>query len=145
MVRATDERGDGVLDYNLELFGSRRERREQIIEFDVDVHAYSGDPSLRCFHVNLSHLQPVELSRLYMRLTASTGTQLVTYNGYGAQRFTPPRGGHRAAHRWQGTMDITPALTMMDTKLFWPYTTTLLELRIDREPVADKVLRFLEA
>ena len=145
VVRATDERGDGVLDYNLELSGSRHESREKIIEFDVDVHAYSGDPSLRCFHVNLSQLRPDDISKLFLRLTASTGTQLVTYNGFGTQRFTPPRGGHRAAHRWQGTMDITPTLTMMDTKLFWPYTTTLLELRIDREPVGDKVLRFLEA
>jgi hypothetical protein len=145
VVRATDERGDGILDYNLELSGCRADSRESIIEFDVDVHAFSGDPSLRCFHVNLSRLVPDELSKLQLHLTASTGTQLVTYNGYGAQRYAPPRGGHRAAHRWQGTMDITPALTMMDTKLFCPYTTTLLELQIDREPVGDKVLRFLEA
>jgi hypothetical protein len=94
--------------------------------------------------VNLTRLDPGSLSKLDLRLTASTGTQLVTYNGYGSRPYRPPRGGHRAAHRWQGLLPVTQMLINQETKLFWPFTTTLLELQIDREPVGDSVLRFLE-
>jgi hypothetical protein len=144
VVRATDERGDPIVDYNLELTGRREGSRETVMEFDLDVHAYSSDASLRCFHVNLTQLDADSLSELDLLITASTGTQLVTYNGFGTQTYKPPRGGHRGANRWQGTMSVTPLLRHETTRLFWPYTTTLLELMIDREPVGKRVLHFLD-
>jgi hypothetical protein len=144
LVRAVDERGDGITDYNLELTGRHRGGPREVIAFDLDVHTYRGDKSLRCFHVNLTDLDPDSLEELDLQLTASTGTQLVTYNGYGSNPYEPPHGGQRAAHRWQGSMPITPILRGQEVHLFWPFTTTFIEMRIDREPVEGQLLYFLD-
>jgi hypothetical protein len=49
----------------------------------TDVHTYGLDPSFRCFHIRL----PKGFSRtdapLCIRFRASTGTELVAYQGYG--------------------------------------------------------------
>ena len=49
-MRAVDERGDPIPDYNLQLFkrGAGASGDNNIHQFDLDVHTYGGDPSLRC-------------------------------------------------------------------------------------------------
>jgi len=77
-----------------------------------------------------------------MRITASTGTALMTYQGYGSDDD-------------QKTMTATAKPVIIevngigDTSLFYPFTTTLVEVIINREPsplgkVSD-IFKFLES
>jgi hypothetical protein len=145
VVRVVDERGDPVPDYYLEL----AEDGKVLEEFSLDVHAFLGDESFRCFHVNLSKLEPEERGSLELRLAARSGTDLVAYHGAGSEIFTRggeplPRGDDDPA--WDARMDMTPLLTDDKVQFFFPYTTTLVEIRVNREPMpatgVNKVLRF---
>jgi pimeloyl-ACP methyl ester carboxylesterase len=139
VVRARDERGDGVSDYMLEILKQGPNRQwEAFREMSVDVHAYGSDQSYRCFHVRL----PKDLSRaavpLRLRFRASTGTELMAYQGYGseAQKLT--------ATSEPVELDIPP---MKDASLFFPFTTTLIEVVVNREPLpfdaGSRILTFL--
>jgi hypothetical protein len=87
LVRAIDERGDPITDYHLELFSKNGDPEGTITdEFNVEVHKYSSDASLRCFHVNLTDLAKKHLSNLWLRIIASSGSRLVCYYGYGSEK-----------------------------------------------------------
>ena len=60
-----------------------------------------------------------------MRVTAQTGSSLVAYRG-----FRP----EDADTFWDGQIDITPYLRDQDLRFFFPFTTTLVEVRLNREP-----------
>lgn len=124
VVRLVDERGDPIPDYNVRLF----EGRHELHDFTADVHAYSGDKSLRNFHVNVSELADQKFTNLRMRLIASSGTQLVGYVGYGNGTGASPH------PTMEVVLDITNLVTG-DTKLFYPFTTTLVEIKLNREPL----------
>jgi pimeloyl-ACP methyl ester carboxylesterase len=148
VVRVIDERGDPVPDYYLEF----AENGELIKDFSLDVHPFMGDESFRCFHVNLSKLKPEQRTALELRLVARSGTELVAYHGAGSQVFT--RGGARKQApegdpAWDACLDMTSLLDDEKVKLFFPYTTTLLQVRLNREPMpptgVSHVLRFAGA
>jgi hypothetical protein len=135
VVRAVDERGDGIRDWNLQ-FGLRD--GTTLEPFTQDVHVYGGDPSYRSFHVNLSRLKDSALlrgrgRRLTAQLYASTGTQRVLYSGAlvdTAGVEAPNRGG-----TWYGSLDLSSVLPGGAVRFFHPFTTTFIELRLDREPL----------
>jgi hypothetical protein len=139
IVRAVDERGDGIRDWNLQL-GLRD--GTTLYPFTQDVHVYGGDPSYRSFHVNLSQLKESTLlrgrgRRLTAQLYASTGTQRVLYTGAmvdaagdSAVVEAPNRAG-----TWYGTLDLSSVLPGGAVRFFHPFTTTFIELRLDREPL----------
>lgn len=132
VVRVLDERGDPVPDYNIQLF-KRPTGDTGIRQFDLDVHTYRGDPSLRCFHVRLEDLDYKKLPNLWIRIIASSGSQLVGYYGIGsgkAEDGTPVREA-----KWDGTLDISSLSDDTGIKFFYPFTTTLIELRLNREPL----------
>lgn len=136
IVRALNERDDPVTDYNLQLYS--RDQTSILRKFALNVHTYSGDKSLRCFHVNLSDLDLNGLSNLCFQLTASTGS---TWVGY--QSPTPNNGGESGPDQEDGffqvEMDLSPLLRKnSDVKLFYPFTTTLVEVRLNREPLPLK-------
>lgn len=148
VVRVVDERGDPVPDYYLEF----AEEGEILDDFSMDVHPFVEDESFRCFHVNLSKLKPRERKALELRLTARSGTELVAYHGAGSEVFT--RGGELRAGAeddpaWDARLDITPLLRDEKVKFFFPYTTTLVEIRLNREPMPatgpNHLLRFVES
>jgi len=138
VVRVVDERGDPVPDYNIQLFrrGGSGAKDGEIHEFDVDVHTYKGDSSLRCFHVRLADLDYRKLPNLWVRVIASSGSQLVGYHGFGSEK-TPnaaagPNGGNA---KWDGSLDISSLADDTGIKFFYPFTTTLIELKLNREPL----------
>jgi len=138
VVRLIDERNDGVEDYNLELFRRYSDGSAHRVEgFDRDVHVYSGDTSLRCFHVDLEKLQPEKLTNLWLRIITSTGTDMVGYYGYQTHPVSddsaPPV--KRSRGKWDAMIDVSETVTDTGFKFFYPFTTTLIELRIDREPM----------
>ena len=139
VVRALDERGDPVPDYAVELAQrDGRGRLKRVKAFDLDVHVYGADPSLRCFHVDLERLNPDGLDNLWVRVAASSGSQLVGYHGHGAE----------ADAFWNAALDLTPLLRDAGVTFFYPHTTTLVELRLNREPMPlegrNQVLWFVE-
>ncbi len=141
VVHAADERGDGIPDYNLELYTGDG----SLAEFEMDVDTYSGDHSFRCFHVNLSRLKPDSLQSLGLRLIAASGSAYVGYRGYVGPALLPEADPVKAQEgMWTGEMDltrlvregVTPVEGKTDkVKFFAPYTTTLIELRLDRQPL----------
>jgi len=139
VVHARDERGDGVSDYVIEVLRKDADGNwEPFTEMSTDVHAYQADSAYRCFHVRLPHGLSSGAVQLRVRIHASTGTELMAYQGYGseAQQLTAtsepveldiPAGG-------EGT-------------LFYPFTTTLIEIVLNREPLpfdaTSRILKFL--
>ena len=133
LVRVVDERGDPVPDYNIQLF-TRTDRQGErgIKQFDVDVHTYKGDSSLRCFHVKLTQLDYRKLKNLWIRVMASSGSQLVGYQGFGSESDTAAtaRDG-----KWDAELDISALAGDANVKFFYPFTTTLVEIKLNREPL----------
>jgi hypothetical protein len=74
---------------------------------------------------------------LRLRLNASTGTELMTYQGYGSDVK------ELTASSAPVELDIG-SLAQQDGLLFYPFTTTLIEIRLNREPMPlDKTSRIL--
>jgi len=136
VVRALDERGDPIPDYNIQLFrrGSGAAGDNGIHQFDLDVHTYKGDSSLRCFHVKLADLDYKKLPNLWVRVIASSGSQLVGYQGYGSEKLPDSPALNREA-KWDATLNISSLPADTGIKFFYPFTTTLIELRMNREPL----------
>jgi hypothetical protein len=141
VVRVVDERGDPVPDYNLQLFkrasgpgASAPGDASSIKQFNLDVHTYKGDSSLRCFHVRLDDLDYKKLPNLWVRVIASSGSALVGYLGFGSEKPADAPALDREA-KWDGTLDISSLPTDTGIKFFYPFTTTLIELRLNREPL----------
>lgn len=153
IIRARDERGDPVRDWYLELcsVGDSGEFR-RLEDFDLDVHPFTDDPSYRCFHVDVAKLRG-EGHRFALRLAAISGSDYVAYHGIGSQNFdvegapkpTEGPGKWDAIARFEGTLQ--PSTGSKPLRLFFPYTTTLIELTFNREPMPpqgdNKVLWFL--
>lgn len=134
VIRLVDERDDPVNDRNVQLYG--RAAKKTLQQFAVDVHVYRRDPSLRCFRVNLDELAPENLLELELRLIASSGTDLVAYHGIGSQRILPNGTAMNRDGKWDARIDLGKALGATgDFDLFYPFTTTFIELRINREPM----------
>jgi hypothetical protein len=133
VVHAVDERGDGIRDYFLQL-GTVTDGRFSIVRaFDMEVHAYKEDPSYRCFHVNLDKLGLDKGAPLALRVIASSGTELVGYQGYNSSADLAERG---AGPQQVGRRDrVRSTIGSKEVEFFFPYTTTLVELRMNREPM----------
>lgn len=125
IVRVRDERGDPVTDYNLQLEARYSSgARELIADFAADVHPYRRDPSLRAFHVRLADVKRSRIERLALKIIARSNTDLVGYRGVGSSR----------TDGWDGELDLTDFGPTGAVRLFHPFTTTLLEITLDREP-----------
>lgn len=136
VVRVVDERGDPAPDYNIQLFrrGTGTGPRDSIHQFDVDVHTYKSDPSLRCFHVRLADLDYKKLPNLWIRVIASSGSQLVGYQGFGSEKSAESPIAAKEG-KWDATLDLSSLADDTGIKFFYPFTTTLIELKLNREPL----------
>jgi hypothetical protein len=142
VVHARDERGDPVTDYLIDVL--RKDDKGNWIPFEemyTDVHAYEGDRSFRCFHVRLPEGVCEQKIPLQIRVTASTGTAMMAYQGYGSD----DTGKTMTAVAGPVIINING---IGDASLFYPFTTTLVEIVVNREPFPlDKVsdiFKFLE-
>jgi pimeloyl-ACP methyl ester carboxylesterase len=145
VVHAIDERDDPIDDYFIELGTIDKGEFTPITNFDLDVHAFTDDRSYRCFHVDLNALREVAQSDLGMRIIASSGTDLVGYTG--VQPDTIPLGRVGDETKWDAAVDLSTALERADLDFFYPFTTTLVEIRLNREPLPlvgeSRVFKFL--
>ena len=139
VVFASDSRGDGVNDYMIEVL-TQQEDGEWVPfhEMSTDVHAYGPDSSYRCFHVRL----PAGLSsgnvKLRARINASSGTELLAFQGYSSEATT-----QLGATVEPVEIDLED-LGNGNGTMFYPFTTTLIQIKLNREPLPmDKVSRLL--
>ena len=137
VIRVTDEYGEAVPDYAVDLFRADPTGLDgqdlqdiEVQEFDLDVHAYSSDPSLRCFHVRIPLNTTGSTSELWLRLTASTGTELLAYQGYAPD-------SKNVTEQTAVVLNISHLVAGED-ELFRPFTTTLVEMKLTREPLPFK-------
>jgi pimeloyl-ACP methyl ester carboxylesterase len=143
VVHVADERGDPISDFYIQLFTKKRDRdtaplRE--IEVGMDVHTYTKDPSYRCFHLNLSDLgfneqRQVQLDNLHLRIIASSGSEYVGYYGFGSEKVSDDAQNIDRTKTWDAQLDISSLLNHSIVRLFHPFTTTLIEIRLNREPL----------
>ena len=143
VVLACDERGDGINDYMIEV--QTKEADGQWVPFDAmstDVHAYRADPSYRCLHVRL----PAGLSggslKLRVQINASTGTELLAYQGYSSESR------ELGSTAEPVTIDVDD-LGGGNGSMFCPFTTTLIQIVLNREPMplgqVSRLLTFLQS
>lgn len=136
-----DERGDGVRDYFIDfVHRGKDQRRWRVLEnVEMHVHPYARDPSFRCFHIDVDTVPRDEDTVLGIRLIASTGTDRVSYAGYSSESITMLTDIETAAESrsWTAALDLS-LLEHID--LFYPFTTTLVELEINRRPTPGQVL-----
>ncbi len=134
VIRAVDERGDPIHDYNVQLY-SMRAQGEEPIPFALDVHTYLADSSLRCFHVNLTQLGVRDMTSLWIRVIASSGSALVGYTGFGSDKLGDVSSGTSQGGKWDGELDLSSLVGDAQVKFFHPFTTTLVEIKLNREPL----------
>jgi pimeloyl-ACP methyl ester carboxylesterase len=136
VFRAIDERGDPVPDYNIQLFTrSARGVVKELRDFDLSVHPYAADQSFRCFHVNLTKLKRARLPNLWLRVIASSGSQLVGYHGFGSEKGVEAGDRRDSSGKWDGELDLSELVGDAEVKFFYPFTTTLVEVRLNRVPL----------
>jgi hypothetical protein len=143
VVHVVDDHGDGVPDFNLQMFIG------DSLDDSIDpafrpvpliVDAYSGDNSYRCFYIRLSD-EMLKLNtaggpqkKMWLELIASSGSDMIEYEAYTGVEGEPQRltidhlGGQPVK------MDIT-GLAQGTESLLYPYTTTFLEVFVEREPL----------
>ena len=88
-------------------------------------------------------LAPERLQTLAIRIIASSGTELVGYQGFNdLDGVTLPS---REVDKWDAWVAFDPDIT--GVRFFYPYTTTLVELVLNREPAPfegpNRVFTFL--
>ena len=142
VVHARDERGDPVTDYLVDVLRQDGDNWAEFTEMYTDVHAYGADASFRCFHIRLVKGIAQGGTPLQIRINASSGTALMAYQGYGSDD-----------DRKTMTATAGPVIVKVnglgDASLFYPFTTTLVEFVVNREPsplgkVSD-IFKFLQA
>jgi hypothetical protein len=141
IVHAIDERGNGIIDYSIEvLLRDANNKDNPISAFEDDVHPYSLDKSFRSFHVRLNDAPIAQFSapgnRVVVRFRASSGTDVISYEGFSTPNPAPRTAAQQAAQFVE--LDITSNVGDANKKLFYPFTTTFLEVRLNREPVPQE-------
>jgi len=140
VMHVKDDHGDGVSDYNLQLFVGTDLTQSDDPAYPavpVIVDTYSRDSSYRCFYVRLTDDllnagTDGHPKKVWMELIASSGTAYLEYEAYNsfdktATRLKPELGASSAVK-----LDLTDLGGQ--AKLFFPYTTTLVEIVLEREP-----------
>jgi pimeloyl-ACP methyl ester carboxylesterase len=146
IVRAVDERGDGIADYNLQLLRHDTGEAVPIMDINTDPHVYSTDPSYRCFQVDVRDLKNVGEQDVTLRITASSGSQLVGYRGFagmGGGAGGGASGNAPSPDKFEGEIPLGDFAALQRQRnpdqapiaLFAPLTTTLIELVLTREAI----------
>ncbi|MGB6690107.1 MAG: hypothetical protein WBE76_19895 [Terracidiphilus sp.] len=143
VIRARDERGDPVTDYMIQVLRKDGNNWVDFEEMYTDVHPYAADPSYRCFHIRLPKGICGGQVPLRVRIQASTGTDLMAYQGYGSDDVEKDMG----ATAKPVEIDLG-GLGSENDSLFHPFTTTMVEIVLNRLPSplnqVSKIFTFLE-
>jgi hypothetical protein len=145
VVRAIDDRGDPITDYHLELFVKRGNGEGVPLDFDLDVHAYGADESLRCFHVQLAplleKLHQLAGGDLWVRIIAPSGSDLVGYHGIHSEKLSPDLTEMNEDGVWDAQIELPREFSDTGVTLLYPFTTTFVEMRLNRDPMPFGVIK----
>ncbi|HEY7055036.1 MAG TPA: hypothetical protein VH458_00860 [Vicinamibacterales bacterium] len=146
VVHALDERGDAINDFYVEIGTVVGGKFKGFDQFELDVHTFKDDSSFRCFHVDLDALGKQASADLQMRIVADSGTELVGYVGFQDEGIPlGPVGAKESI--FDAAVALSEPLDRQKVAFFYPFTTTLLEVRMDREPLpvegVNRVFKFL--
>lgn len=136
VLRVRDDHDDGIDDYNLKFFTGDTLFADDATEINLIAKSYSADQSFRCFYVRLSNdmltlnTENGPSTFLWIELIASSGTSTIEYEAYTGTDLNPQR---LAADSEPIRLDITGLAQGTDT-LFHPFTTTMIEIFLEREP-----------
>lgn len=133
-VRATDERGVGIHDYAIKLYTKKNNRFYALEAFEDEVKTYSKDPSFRSFQFDLKKIKPNELNNLWIKVVLASDTKYVGYTGYDGNN-APLQCIPNERGLSELNLEITKLLKKRDFTLFYPRTTTLLEMVFERQPL----------
>lgn len=106
---------------------------EDDTQLDLKPGIYKYDSSYRSNHVDVRDLVGMT-GKLYVKVIAKSGSALVDYYGIGSEKFG-------AGGLWDAIVPIT-ASSEDGQNFFQPFTTALIELRLNRDPkrfTADRV------
>ena len=147
-----DDHGDGVSDYNVQLFVGDNLSDSDSKDFQPQpliADAYSEDASYRCFYLRLDETMlgigaRGNSTKVWMELIASSGTSYLEYEAYYNAASDSPDDSQRKLVAAKVVEDPTTAMPNLvkldltdlgqDAKLFCPYTTTMVEIVLEREP-----------
>ena len=140
VVHAVDERKDPINDYHLQIFMVDEQGKEKELEDFDEGWAYRADKSFRCYHVNLNNLTgggdlTSILPRLRARVIASSGSKLVGYHGHGSEKTNTDITEVNLEGKWDAKLDLSQIPSDEARHLFRPFMTTLVELKLNREPM----------
>jgi hypothetical protein len=143
IVRCSDQRGDPIRDFHLRLYDGD----EVVPDLDDEhVDVYSRDHSYRCFHFDVARL--LDRRSLAVKVMALSGSTWIDFQGFGLEQDSEPAVSPTANARWDATFDLTEVLkhdrellaqihlrqiAFDNQRLFAPFTTTLVEIRLDRD------------
>jgi hypothetical protein len=144
VVRMSDDHGDGVDDYNLQFYiGNQLTDSDDpgFAPIPIIADTYTGDASYRCFYLRLTpemlnlNAPGTPAKKMWMEIIASSGSSLLEYEAYlglpnDPQRLAVDHNGGSAVK-----LDLTYLAQPGVPSLLFPYTTTLLEIFVEREPL----------
>lgn len=134
IIKALDERDQGIEDYTVRLYTKTKGHYKEVEAFTKQVSSYSKDSSFRCFHVDLKKLNPDSLSNLWIKIVLASNTHYVGYSGYDGNN-APLQCIPDGKGLSEFNLDITKLLKTKDFSLFHPRTTTLVEMKFERNPL----------
>lgn len=149
VVRAIDDRGSPIYDFHFEIAVVSNDGSEHVLqEPEMELHRNTVDSSVLVLHFDcdwIMRLSSVTGGRLVFRVTASSGTRRIGYLGYGSEKIATTTRSWDDAGKWDAVIDVHQLADSGALKFFEPLTTTLLEVRLDRQPLplgsANEVLR----
>jgi hypothetical protein len=118
----------------LEIEYQERGKWKKFEQMYTTCHPYSTDPSFRNFHIRLGVGLTNSSAPLRARISAHTGSELLAYQGYDSD-------DHEVAMRTGDNVDealvirIDNQLGEQGGTFFFPFTTTLVEIILNREPM----------
>jgi hypothetical protein len=72
---------------------------------------------------------------LWVRLIASSGTELVGYHGVKSERIWADGTGMNRDGVWDAEIELPKTFGDHEVKLFYPFTTTFVEVTLNRDPM----------
>jgi hypothetical protein len=147
VVHMVDDHGDGVTDYNVQLFIGDDLSDSDARDFaavPLIADTYTGDASYRCFYIRLSesmltmNTDQGKPQKMWIELIASSGSTFLEYEAYTGDGGPSDKAQRLAIDSLAGQpvkLDITALAQGGNESLLYPYTTTMLEIFVEREPL----------
>jgi hypothetical protein len=129
--------GDGIKDYFIEIGTIVNGKFNILPSFSLDVHSFREDESYRCFHADLDKLKLEDSQALALRIIASSDTDLVGYQGYSSNASFMET--DKEQNEWDAVIEFDAAIGSKEVRFFNPYTTSLVEIMLNREPLRCRV------